>query len=44
MTPEDINVEFDNGVLTVSGQKKMEKEEKDKEGKVGGGGGAAGAT
>jgi hypothetical protein len=34
MAPEDIKVEFDNGVLTISGQKKMEREEKDKEGKV----------
>ena len=27
---EDVKVEFENGVLTVEGERKMEKEEKDK--------------
>jgi len=27
---EDVNVEFDNGVLTVEGERKLEKEEKGK--------------
>ncbi|GFR47271.1 hypothetical protein Agub_g8958 [Astrephomene gubernaculifera] len=34
MTPEDVKVELHEGVLTVSGNRKIQREEKDPQGKV----------